>query len=171
MQKFTFINPEKTLIKHNIDPKFEIEVIVNDSNDYSKFNDCYEQFEFMGNDFVFKHNGTEDEIEIIEDFRLIRSILRRAWKFYRSNVEVIPKVFVPGKAETEQYKLDKSKDGNGWVVADKINLIVVQWQDMQFNETQKLTLLEDFDTNNVSQLAKMLSQIGHWLAINHKDKI
>jgi hypothetical protein len=111
MQKFTFLNPEKTLIQHNIDPKFEIEIIVNDSNDYDKFNDCYDQFEFMYNDFVFKHNGTQDEIELIDDYRLIHSIIRRAWKYYRLNVHIERKVFVPGFTESLQYNLDESKDG------------------------------------------------------------
>lgn len=60
---------------------------------------------------------------------------------------------------------------NWWVLTDTENQIVVRFEDKRFNQTQQVTMLEDVETPNPLVIARMMREIGDYLAINHRDKV
>ena len=72
----------------------------------------------------------------------------------------------------ERFILQPSQEQeNWWVLTDTENQIVVRFENKQFNETQQVTMLEDVDTPNPLVIARMMREIGDYLAINHRDKV
>jgi len=61
-------------------------------------------------------------------------------------------------------------DPRKWELYDRENEIVVVWEDRRFNDTQKVTLLNDMKVNALS-LAAIMREIGDYLATTHRDKI
>lgn len=70
-----------------------------------------------------------------------------------------------------KYKLEKSKEQQGWwVVTDTINMIVVKFQEGKFNETQKVTLLNGNEVSSMDyamKQVKALREMADWLVKNH----
>ena len=60
---------------------------------------------------------------------------------------------------------------NWWVLADTDNNIVVRFENKRFNQTQQVTMLEDVETPNPLVIARMMREIGDYLALNHRDKV
>lgn len=58
---------------------------------------------------------------------------------------------------------------NGWVLTDTENKVVITFQDGQFNESQKVTLLED-STATAEELAHIVGAMGEWAARHHGSK-
>lgn len=72
----------------------------------------------------------------------------------------------------ERFILQKSQEQeNWWVFTDTENQIVVRFENKRFNETQQVTMLEDVDTPNPLVIARMMREIGDYLATNHRDKV
>ena len=71
----------------------------------------------------------------------------------------------------ERYLLQQSDKPGHWVCTDQENLIVCVFKEHQFNETQEMTTLENFDPNNFMKLATYMREMGDWLFENHYDKI
>lgn len=70
-----------------------------------------------------------------------------------------------------RYKLQQSKSvADGWVCTDTENGIVVEWRQGMFNETQNVVMLDDYH-GDVMDLARLMREMGDWLAANHKDKV
>ena len=66
-----------------------------------------------------------------------------------------------------KYIIQKSSTHpNGWVLTDKEHGIVVTFEDGLFNETQKVTLLEDVHLT-ANQLAHIMQEIGQWATRHH----
>ena len=59
---------------------------------------------------------------------------------------------------------------DGWVCTDTEYRIVTTWRNGRFNETQKVTMLEDYQ-GSVMELARLMREMGDWLAANHRDKV
>ena len=70
-----------------------------------------------------------------------------------------------------RYTIQKSDSPGKWVCTDTENLIVCVFADHDFNESQKMTMLEDFNPDNYKLLARLMSEMGDWLNKNHSDKI
>jgi hypothetical protein len=71
--------------------------------------------------------------------------------------------------ENEYFKLVKSNTTNWWLVAHKESNIIIEFEQGDFNGSQKiseLTPISDF-----MQIARILRETGDWLSINHKDKL
>ena len=68
-----------------------------------------------------------------------------------------------------KYTLRESKEPGWWVVTDTENLVVLKFQEHKFNETQKVTMLEDSNLSAL-QLARMKREIGDWVAAHHIDR-
>lgn len=75
-----------------------------------------------------------------------------------------------------RFRLDKSQDMPGWwVLTDVDSLVVIQFEEHRFNETQKVTILEDSKFNGSpdyvsNELARVLASMGdymysHWYSI------
>lgn len=60
---------------------------------------------------------------------------------------------------------------NWWVLTDTENQIVVRFENKRFNQTQQVTMLEDVETPNPLVIARMMREIGDYLALNHRDKV
>lgn len=58
---------------------------------------------------------------------------------------------------------------NGWVLTDKENGIVVTFEDGKFNETQKVTPLED-TSHTPKELARIMQELGEWVVRHHGSK-
>jgi len=167
MNKFEII--DANLIKHNFEPKMIIQVIFNDEDNYNVLQDIYELFYFRGNKIVVKwYNDNADELD---DYSHIRSILRRAWAFYRSKIYIEKKEYIAGAMEDERYILQHSQKQNYWVLTDKEYGIVCIFEHKNFNENQQYTILEDLPMPDVKELARVTREMGDWLGENHYDKI
>lgn len=70
-----------------------------------------------------------------------------------------------------KYKLEKSKEQQGWwVVTDTINLIVVRFQEHRFNDTQKVTLLNGDNVASMDEAmarVRALREMADWMRENH----
>lgn len=72
----------------------------------------------------------------------------------------------------ERFILQPSQEQeNWWVLTDTENQIVVRFENKRFNQTQQVTMLEDVDTPNPLVIARMMREIGDFLATNHRDKV
>jgi hypothetical protein len=71
----------------------------------------------------------------------------------------------------ERYILQPSEKLNHWVCTDQENKIVCVFENHKFNETQKVTTLEDFNPDNFMKLARYMREMGDWLRDNHYEKI
>lgn len=58
---------------------------------------------------------------------------------------------------------------NGWVLTDKENGIVVTFEDGKFNDTQKVTPLEDVH-HTPEELACIMRELGEWVVRHHGSK-
>ena len=67
-----------------------------------------------------------------------------------------------------RYQLQQSAQQQGWwVLTDKENGIVCRFHEHEFNETQKMTFLEDIKNPDASQIARLMREMGDWLATHH----
>lgn len=69
-----------------------------------------------------------------------------------------------------RYKLEKSEKENHWVCTDVDNLIVCTFENQNFNDNQKFTLLENCKAD-ANVIAKLMSEMGDWLFKHHYEKI
>lgn len=58
---------------------------------------------------------------------------------------------------------------NGWVLTDTENKVVITFEDGLFNESQKVTLLED-SSATAEELAHIVGAMGEWAARHHGSK-
>lgn len=58
---------------------------------------------------------------------------------------------------------------NKWVLTDKCNGIVVTFEDGLFNETQKVTMLDDTRLT-ANELATVMRELGEWMVRYHSSK-
>ena len=70
-----------------------------------------------------------------------------------------------------RYILQPSEKLNHWVCTDTENLIVCTFENKKFNDTQKMTTLENFNPDNFMKQAKYMREMGDWLYKNHKEKL
>lgn len=69
-----------------------------------------------------------------------------------------------------KYIIQKSSTHpDGWVLTDKENGIVVTFEDGKFNETQKVTPLEDV-SHTSQELAHIMQELGKWVVRHHSSK-
>ena len=67
-----------------------------------------------------------------------------------------------------RYQLEPSTQQPGWwVLTDKENGIVCRFEEHKFNETQKMTFLEDVKHPDASQIARLMREMGDWMAMHH----
>lgn len=61
---------------------------------------------------------------------------------------------------------------NGWVLTDTLNGVVVTFEDGQYNETQRTTMLDDEPLSkfNINDLARIMREIGEWASKYHSSK-
>ena len=74
-----------------------------------------------------------------------------------------------------RFILEKSKDHNGWwVLTDTVNLVVVRFEEHKFNETQRISILEESKFSSTKdcagELSKIMREMGdymfsHWYSI------
>lgn len=67
-----------------------------------------------------------------------------------------------------RYQLEPSTQQPGWwVLTDKENGIVCRFEEHNFNETQKMTFLEDVKQPDASQIARLMREMGDWMSTHH----
>lgn len=74
-----------------------------------------------------------------------------------------------------RFKIEKSVDPGHWVITDLQNQVVVKWEDHKFNDTQKVTFLEE-DKEVIRKLgangiARVMAEIADHLRENHYSKV
>lgn len=62
-----------------------------------------------------------------------------------------------------------STQPDGWVLTDTENKVVITFEDGLFNESQKVTLLED-SSATAEELAHIVGEMGNWVARHHGSK-
>lgn len=71
----------------------------------------------------------------------------------------------------EKYLLQKSTERqNVWIVTDTVYGIVVQFEEGKFNETQKVSFLEEPNEPALS-IARKLRELSEWIIENHPEVI
>lgn len=70
-----------------------------------------------------------------------------------------------------KYILQKSTQPNSWVLTDTENGVVIVFEDGRFNETQKVTILEDAPKLSPTDLARIVHELGKWGARHHGSKL
>lgn len=70
-----------------------------------------------------------------------------------------------------RYLLQPSDSAGLWVCTDTENLVVCVFKNKDFNESQTITLLEDFNPANVTELATILREMADWLRANHYNTL
>jgi hypothetical protein len=177
MQKFSFTDdPGNGVIRHNLEPEMLIQVIYNrEAPDLLIYEDCFELFEFRGNEIILKWLADYDELDAIEDYTHIRSILRRAFKWYKSKVFIEEKKKEPELFTTARYSLtlriwrkgeEKKYD---WLLYDKIFHLHMMWMAGNFNESQIIETLPEFESENI--LPQLLREAAEWLVAHHREKL
>ncbi|WP_424785723.1 DNA breaking-rejoining protein [Prevotella pallens] len=68
-----------------------------------------------------------------------------------------------------KYIIQKSTHPNKWVLTDKENGVIITFEDGKFNETQKVTLLDDTRLT-ANELAKVMRELGEWIVRHHGSK-
>lgn len=72
--------------------------------------------------------------------------------------------------DSGRYLLQHSQtQPDGWVCTDRENGIVCRFTEHKFNETQKMTFLEDVPNPNPLAIARLMREMGDWLASNHAE--
>lgn len=72
----------------------------------------------------------------------------------------------------ERYLLQASTERENWFVATDIEAgIVIRFEKGKFNDTQKVTQLDDikYNYNTATQLAVAMRNLTDWLVANHLD--
>ena len=64
-----------------------------------------------------------------------------------------------------------STQPNSWVLTDTENGVVIVFEDGRFNETQKVTILEDAPKLSPIDLAQIVRKLGEWGARHHGSKL
>ena len=178
MNKYEFYNKEKSIIRHNLVPEMLIEIIkLPKPNDYRFgellfMDDIFDEQIIKGSHFVFKIMNNE-EFEDVEDFSLIRSILKRAGKWYKAKAvigEIKLEKYIPEEIlEDDDFKLMKSDSANWWLVAHKESSIIIEFEQGDFNGSQKISELSPI--SDFMKAARILREVAEWLSINHQNKI
>ena len=69
-----------------------------------------------------------------------------------------------------RYIIQKSnQQPNGWVCTDTENGIVCRFTENRFNETSKMTFVEDVENPDPLAIARLMREMGDWLAQNHRE--
>ena len=69
-----------------------------------------------------------------------------------------------------KYKLTKSSERPGWwVLADTVNNIVIQFEEHLYNETQKISVLDDLNVteNTAADMARVMREMGDYMVRHH----
>ena len=59
----------------------------------------------------------------------------------------------------------------GWVLTDAEHGIVVTFEEVRFNNTQKVTVLEDVPQPSPTELARVVGELADWVLKHHPDKL
>lgn len=70
----------------------------------------------------------------------------------------------------DRFLLQKCKKENFYILTDKENEIVCEFEKGRYNETQKFTMLNDVSIEPL-ELATIMREFGEFLSKNHKDLI
>jgi hypothetical protein len=175
MNKYEFHNEQKSIIRHSLVPEMLIEVIkLQRHNDYQSedltFNDIFDEKIIKGWHFVFKIMNDED-FEEIEDFSHIRSILKRAAKWYQAKVvmgEITLEKYTAESShlEDEDFKLVRSDQPSWWLVAHKESGIIIEFEENNFNDRQKISELTE-NQPSMMEVAYIMRFVGEWLVKKH----
>lgn len=71
-----------------------------------------------------------------------------------------------------RFKLEKStRQKNWWVLTDTENLVVIRFKEHEYNETQKVSILDESKLNDnkdlVSIMARIMREMGDYMATNY----
>lgn len=83
-------------------------------------------------------------------------------------VDIVPVPAPPPVREGRFLLQPSSKIKNGWVCADLDYKVVVTFTEHQFNDTRKITFLEDAPSDYLIR-ARVMREIGDWLSENHNE--
>lgn len=71
----------------------------------------------------------------------------------------------------DRFVLQKSSEKtNHWVCTDTENMIVCTFRNKKFNETQKVTFINDLKQIDALKVARIMREMSDWLANNHYEK-
>lgn len=70
-----------------------------------------------------------------------------------------------------RFLLQKGSHPHTWVATDKVNNIVVVFDEKDYNNSQKITMLNGDQVTDVMTVPRALREIGEWLYEYHKDII
>lgn len=85
-------------------------------------------------------------------------------------IDIVP-VPAPPPVREGRFLLQRSqKQADGWVCTDMDYKVVVTWREHQFNDTRKVTFLDDAPKDHLER-ARVMREIGDWLGEEHREKL
>ena len=173
VKKFSFAEDLcGNFLRHNLSPKMLIQIILNDEDEYNEHDDVVEVFKYRDNKIVVKWCAGTNVRSQFEDYRLVRSILRRAWGWYRSQVYIEKKRFLPCATEDDKYKLELLPGTTDkWLITDKRNLITFFFEQGKFKSSQRIVNVENIQPKQFETVPRIVHELTDWLENNHKDKV
>ncbi|MCH3994841.1 MAG: hypothetical protein LKE54_07310 [Prevotella sp.] len=69
----------------------------------------------------------------------------------------------------ERFLLQKGSHPHTWVATDTVNHIVIVFDEHDYNNSQKITMLAGDLVSDTMSVPRALQEIGDWLYQNHKD--
>lgn len=70
-----------------------------------------------------------------------------------------------------EYIIQKSIHPNKWVLTNKENGVIITFEEGNFNNSQKVTMLEDAPKLSPIDLARIVRKLGEWGARHHGSKL
>lgn len=126
------------------------------------------RIKFVGGDELHSRVVAKDQSAAMKRILDDGSIMEKVAGFGEiSSIDIVPLGdYVPVTDNPDRFILQPSKD-EGWCVAtDKVNGIVVRFQEGLFNQTAKVTMLDDKEPSAIDS-ATALRELSEWLAVYH----
>lgn len=71
----------------------------------------------------------------------------------------------------KKYIIQPSKENpSGWILTDTENGVCISFEDGSFNETQRITVLDDVPNPSANELSQIMCGMGDWVVRHHGDK-
>lgn len=85
----------------------------------------------------------------------------------------ITKIIIDNNSERKsvdtenRFLLQQSKEQGKWVATDTVNQVVCIFEEKKFNETHKVSFLNEINYLSALEIATILRELSEWLAKNH----
>jgi len=99
-------------------------------------------------------------LERVLNLEKFKEFTRNEQKDSFKQIEIKP---IDNENEISDDRFDLKKSKSGWICFDKRYKIICEFETKKFNETQKMTMLEDMNEFSTLELAEIMREMGDWI--------